>query len=267
MRKLRCILFILLVLTSEGVLATVEHESVLRIHYGGSWLQDQYLAPVLYTGQKVGIGGDMHQVFKRHPDWSHVGKIDMQFHWLYNPAYTNVIYSAGVAGGWGAGYNWHLWGNHIHLLLGPYLDFDYLARWHVRNVNKPYSMDIALDLMAQGSITYTFKGKKSSYRLRYWIRANLIGVDFVPDYWQSYYELTEGIAGHIRCSGMWNHRTLRHELTLDLQFAHSTWRVGIVHEYLEYGIKGLLFSREQVAAVVGTCFRFKTNPSPSLAPF
>ena len=267
MKGIRVTVILAALIWSQGVLATVEHEAILRVYYGGAWVQDQYLAPVLYSGQRVGIGTDFWQAFSKHPDWQHVGRVDAQFQWLYNPTGTNAIYSAGIAGGWGAGYTWSLCGKHLEIYLGPYLDFDYLARWHVRNVNKPYSMDISLDVMANAGIGYLFKGKKSSYRLRYFIRANAIGIDFVPDYWQSYYELTEGIAGQIRCSGMWNHRTLRHELTLDMQFKHSTWRVGVMHEYLEYGIKGLWFSREQVAVVVGTCFRFKTDPARSLTTF
>ena len=55
-----------------------------------------------------------------------------------------------------------------------------------------------------------------SYRLHYLVRTNLIGFDYLPEYWQSYYEVTEGVPGMARCSGHWNHHTLRHELALDL---------------------------------------------------
>ena len=134
-----------------------------------------------------------------------------------------------------------------------------MPRYIVNNVNKPYSMDIVAEIDAMAFVSYSFGGKKTSYRLRYLIRTNLIGVDFMPDYWQSYYEITEGIAGKIRCAGMWNHRYLNHELTLDMQFKHSTWRIGVRHEYLEYGEKSMWFSREQVSAVIGTCFRYRTK--------
>ncbi len=89
----------------------------------------------------------------------------------------------------------------------------------------------------------------------------------MPDYWQSYCELTESIQGKVRCAGMWNHRTLHHELTLDMQFPHSTWRVGVQHEYSEYGQPNMMFSHEQVSVVVGTCFRYKLNPKKDFTIF
>ncbi len=148
--------------------------------------------------------------------------------------------------------------------LGPYLAGDLMPRYIVSNVNKPYSMDISAEVQAMGFVSYSFGGKKTSYRLRYLVRTNLIGVDFMPDYWESYYEITEGIAGKTRCAGMWNHRYLHQELTLDMQFRHSTWRIGVRHEYLEYGEKSMWFSREQVSAVIGTCFRYRTKGNARL---
>jgi len=121
--------------------------------------------------------------------------------------------------------------------------------------------------MAHAGLRYVFKGKKTSYRLQYMLRANLIGVDFMPNYWESYYELTEGVKGDIRCAGMWNHRILQHELTLDMQFPHSTWRVGLVHEYDEYGQRNMMFSHEQVSAVVGTCFHYRIKPNKDYTIF
>ncbi len=224
--------------------------------------------------------------------WEHIGKVGVQGCGLQNTPKSNKIYALGVNAGWGAYYTWK-WtrtgnshsnkithsdkiskydkisnsDNYVNqgcksgfqIGVGPYLAADFMPRYIVNNVNKPYSMDIAADIDAMAFVSYSFGGKKTSYRLRYMIRTNLIGVDFMPDYWQSYYELTEGIAGKIRCAGMWNHRYLNHELTLDMQFKHSTWRIGVRHEYLEYGEKSMWFSREQVSAVIGTCFRYRTK--------
>jgi hypothetical protein len=54
---------------------------------------------------------------------------------------------------------------------------------------------------------------------------------------------------------------LKHELTFDMQLKRSTWRVGIEHEYLEYGIKSMMFSRETVSAVVGCVWQYKIRPA------
>lgn len=275
-RYLRIVLagVLLLCLPVHG--ENVDHENILKLRFGGTWIQDPYLSPSRYSGLHVGIGNEWWQDFRKESrlgragkleHWHHVGRVDAQFGWTYNPVKSNVLYNIGLQAGWGAYYSWIFAPQGVQIMLGPYLDFDYMGRLHARNVNKPYSMDIATDIMAMAGVSYAFKGTKTSYRLRYLIRANLIGVDFMPDYWQSYYELTEGIPGRVRCSGMWNHRTLRHELTMDMQFPHSTWRVGIAHEYMEYGDKNSMFSREQVALIVGTCFRYRLNPKHNLTAF
>ena len=255
----------------------VEHENVLMVRYGGLWQQDMYLSPLLYSGMRVGIGNEWWQVFRRSRErawgdtqrvggrWGHVGKVDGQFGWTYSSAMTNVVYSLGVAGGWGAYYDWTFYKSGVELLVGPYLDFDWLGKLHGSSVNKPYSMDVALDLCAMAGVRWSFHGRKTSYRLQYLARVNMVGVDFLPDYWQSYYELSEGVKGDVRCTSLTNHRMLRHALTLDMQFKRSTWRVGVEHEYLEYGKKEMMFSREQVSVVVGCMWHYRVNPSKSLS--
>lgn len=253
----------------------VEHESVLHLNYGGMWQQDQYLSPLLYRGMKVGLGNEWWQPYRtstrlgktgKLDNWQHLGSVNLQFAWTYNPTYSNLIYSVGLQGGWGTFYTWSFrdWG--VQVLLGPYVELDCMPKRHGSNVNKPYSVDFAADIMAMGGVSYSFHGPHTSYRLRYMARVNLIGVDFLPDYWQSYYEIASDISGDLRCSGVWNHITIRHNLTLDLQFPHSTWRVGVGHEYVGYG-KDIMFSREQVFATIGTCFRYRVRPNHNLTEF
>ena len=237
----------------------VEHENVLSVRYGGMWQQDQYLSPLLYSGQQVGLSNEWWQGFKkeRAQNWEHVGKIDVQFGWMYNEMYTNLVYVMGLQGGWGAYYGWQFEEYGLKLSLGPYLDVDVLGKLHGSSVNKPYSMDMALNMCALGGLEWSFKARKTSYRLRYMAQVNILGMDYIPDYWHSYYEMSEGILGNVRCTGLWNHRHLKHELMFDMQLKHSTWRVGVRHEYLEYGNKTMMFSREAVSGVVGCVWQYK----------
>ncbi len=131
-------------------------------------------------------------------------------------------------------------------------------------MNKPVSVDIAADVMAMSGVSWSFYGKKTSYRLNYQIRTNLIGFDMMPDYWQSYYELPEGVRGTARCSGHWNHHTIRHELSLDLQFPHSTWRVGAEHTYVNYGTKDLHFIRNEICIVIGCLWNYRMKANNKL---
>ena len=254
----------------------VEHESILMLRFGGSWRQDQYLSPLLYKGLMVGIGNEWWQPFRKETklgqagkldNWEHVGRLDVRFDWTYNPTQSNVLYALQLQTGWGANYVWRFVEHGVQVFVGPYLEVSGGIKYHIANVNKPISLDLMVSAQAMAGVSYAFKGKKTSYRLRYMVRFNLIGVDYMPDYWQSYYEMYEEVLGKVRCAGMWNHRTLHHELTLDMQFPHSTWRVGICHDYDEYGQKNMMFSTEQVAMVVGTCFRYKLNPKKDFASF
>lgn len=259
MKRLKHILLLIILCLTSVCAKGIEHENIFRIHFGGIWQQDQYLSPLLYDGLSAGIGNEWWQAFSRHENWSHVGKVYLTGGYMRNTKRSNAIHFYDIRGGWGTDYAWK-WPNiGIQLLVGPYLNAEFQLKSINNNVNKPYSFDIAIDAMAQVGIAYVFKAAHSSYRLRYIIHANVIGIDFMPDYWQSYYELSEGVKGNIRCSGMWNHRTLQHELTLDMQLPHSTWRFGIEHQYIEYGATHLWFSKEHVCAIVGICWHYETK--------
>lgn len=271
--KIKTYIILLCLLPLGAWAENVEHENILKVQYGGAWRQDQYLSPLLYTGMMVGIGNEWWQDFRQESrlgragklaNWQHVGKLNTQFDWTYNPVKNNVLYAIRLEGGWGAHYIWKWSPQGVQIILGPYVSLDNTVKYQVRNVNKPISVDAALHTMVQAGVNYAFAGKKTTYRLCYLVRANVIGVDFMPDYWESYYELSQMVQGKIRCAGMWNHRVVQQELTLDMQFPHSTWRLGIAHEYNEYGEKNMMFSREQVSVIVGTCFHYRINPKKNL---
>ena len=263
MRKWLCILLLSIGCQAIALASDwgAEHENVLSIRYGGTWLQDQYLSPLLYSGQQIGLSNEWWQGFKKDSTrhWQHVGQAHITGAMAYSERMNNLINSVGLQGGWGAQYVWKWQDIGLQALVGPYLDVELWGKMQASNVNKPYSMDLSLNMCAMGGVSWTFNAKKSSYRLRYLARFNVIGMDYVPDYWQSYYEMGEGFLGDFRCAGLWNHRHLKHELTMDMQLKRSTWRVGIAHEYLEYGTKAMMFSRETVSAVVGCVWQYKTR--------
>jgi len=263
------ICFSLAITAEEGV----EHTNVLKLKFGGSYQLDTYLSPLSYTGLQAGIGNEWWQPFRqdtklgrtgRLAQWAHVGRLDISGFKTVSSARSNSIYGFDISGGWGAFYCWQWFDNRLKLLLGPYMEADFAVRYLVVNVNKPLSLDIAVETMAMTGLTWSFYGKKTSYRLNYLIRTNLIGFDFLPDYWQSYYELSEGVHGTPRCSGHWNHHTLKHELALDMQFLHSTWRIGVQHEYIAYGTSNIHFSRNQVGLVIGCIWNYRIKANTRL---
>jgi len=249
------------------------HTNVLKLQFGGVYQLDTYLSPLAYDGIQVGLGNEWWQPFRqdtrlgrtgRLADWAHVGRVDFYGIRTINSASTNLIYGLELNGGWGAFYTWRWFDNRLKVILGPYLEAGLTARYMVSNVNKPLSLDIAADVMAMSGISWSFYGKKTSYRLNYQVRTNLIGIDFMPDYWQSYYELSHSIQGAVRCSGHWNHHTVKHELTMDMQFPHSTWRVGVAHQYIGYGSADLHFVRHHVNLVLGCIWNYRLKPNERL---
>lgn len=257
----------------DSVPANVEHTNVLKIQFGGGYALDTYLSPLAFSGLQLGIGNEWWQPFRQDTrlgrtgkltNWAHVGRVQVSGYRHINSARTNLTYGLEGNGGWGAFYCWKRCDNRIKVFLGPYLEASLGVRYIAMNVNKPLSLDIALETMAMSGISWSFYGKKTSYRLNYQIRTNLVGLDFMPDYWQSYYELSEGVQGTVRCSGHWNHHTIKHELTMDMQFPHSTWRIGAAHDYVNYGNEHMRFIRNQVYLVVGCIWQYRIKANSRL---
>ena len=265
-----------------------EHENILTLRCGRLWIQDQYLSPLLYVGHQVSLRNEWWQGFANTPtkvrlsgrqeynhtllnrkihrdNWRHVGRFHANLGLSYNEAYTNSSYSLGINGGWGAYYNWRWVNCGIELLIGPYLELDWKSKLQGANINKPYSTDLAMNLCGMGGVNWSIDKRGMSIRVRYLAQMNLIGAEYMPDYWQSYYEMLEGALGKIQFSSALNHRHLQHELTLDMQFKHSTWRVGVAHSYLEYGSRKMRFSNEEVSVIMGCIWNYRTRTQKSLA--
>ena len=255
------LLFPVLLMAQESV----EHENILKLKIGTGYQLDTYLSPMGYSGMCYGLGNEWWQAFRHAPaNWAHVGRADIGLTNYYNRAHTNRYLGVQLAAGWGAFYEWKWLDDRLRVQLGPYLDVFFSVREQASNVNKMVSFDAAIDVMAMSGISWSFYGKKTSYRLSYLIRTNLIGFDYLPEYWESYYEITQGVPGQPRCSGHWNHNTIKHQLSLDMQFSHSTWRIGAEHEWMHYGTKDLHFSHNEMRIVVGCLWKYRIRANARL---
>lgn len=273
MKRVIIVIGLLFCLVGVAAAEGVEHTNVLKVKFGWNYQLDTYLSPLAYDGMHIGIENEWWQPFRQDTrlgktgqlaQWAHVGRLDLRGMRQFNSARSNLIYGLDITAGWGAFYTWQWCDKRLKVFLGPYLEANFGARELASNVNKPYSFDVAADVMAMSGVSWSFYGKKTSYRLNYQIRTNLIGFDFMPDYWQSYYELSEGVKGTARCSGHWNHHTIKHELALDMQFLHSTWRVGAAHQYINYGTKDLHFIHNEISIVVGCIWNYRIKANEKL---
>ena len=253
--------------------SSYEHTDVFKLRAGGGYQLDTYLSSLGYTGWQVGLGNEWWQPFRQDSRlgktgkldrWGHVGRMDITGIGYTNDASSNNYYGIQLSGGWGAFYCLQWYDNRLKLHLGPYLDAGFTVRNQTVNVNKPVSFDVAIDVMGMAGISWSFYGRKTSYRIHYMLRTNLIGFDYLPEYWQSYYEVAEGVSGLARCSGHWNHNTLKHEMSIDIQFPHSTWRLGAEHELIRYYTDNQYFMRNQLCLVVGCIWQYKTQTNARL---
>ncbi|MCR5050341.1 MAG: DUF3316 domain-containing protein [Paludibacteraceae bacterium] len=246
----------------------IEHTNILMLKAGYGSHLDTYLSPVDYSGMHIGLSNEWWQPFRQDTrlgrmglldHWGHVGRLDITALSVANAAHSNSYLGARVAAGWGAFYCWKWHDDRLKTILGPYLESDVAVRYITDNVNKPVSLDIAVNAMVMAGLSWSFYGRKTSYRLAYLLRTNLVGFDYLPEYWQSYYELSQGVHGIARCSGPWNHRTVKHGLSVDMQFLHSTWRVGVEHSYNDYGTDNMHFVSNQISLVLGCIWQYKMN--------
>ncbi len=229
------------------------------------WQTDQYLSPLPYKDFSYAIQNQWWQSFQSDSTWTHFGSLQLQFAKLYPAKRTNYIYALGVNTEWGAHYHFAslLPVDGFDILVGPSVLADFMAREHGSNVNKPYSMDASLDFCANAAVRYSFTAPHSSYRVQYQAVISVLGLMFTPEYGQSYYEITEGIVRHNALFSSFHNRLfLRQQLSLDMQFRHSAWRIGVRHDYLHYSANNLSFSREEVSLVVGTIFNFQSSIRP-----
>lgn len=239
------------------------HEDILTIKYGYAWLTDEYLSILPYDGQQIGLQNEWWQKYNKHENWGHIGKLALNGAMTYNNMYSNILYGIGAQAGWGSLWRYEIKG--FELRVGPYLNVDFMSKIIGQYVNKPYSLDLGIDADLMLGLSYRFAGKKTSYRLSYWAQLNGLGVAFAVDHWESYYELQDGISKeNIGFAYIGKKVFFRQSLTFDMQFKHSTWRLGVEHEYFNYEHNNLGYQREEVSMVVGTIFNYRLRPATNL---
>lgn len=233
------------------------HENVLQLNFSYGKINDLYLSPLIYRGFAAGIENEWWQNLRKNSNFGHVGNINLKAGSYWNHNYSNSINTISINGGWGFYSNYRH--KNLRMLIGPYIELNSFIKNISNNVNKPVSVDLGADLKIMGSIGFAFAAKKTSYRIKYTAFINLIGAQFIPEYWESYYEISKNIKHDIGFSYLGNRINLRHELTFDFQFPHSTWRIGARHEYLKYGNNDILISNENYSIVVATIFNYSIN--------
>lgn len=150
---------------------------------------DTYLSPLEYTGTNYAL---LHRT-ERTAHWGkgHVtvmSQYDGQFAYTHSPTDDGKDLDAQLSamGGWH--YNWYI-ARHWRLAAGGLVEGSGGFTYNTRNGNNPAQGRIGAAMLASGIAEYWFPFFRQNATARLQLDAQLMGVQFAPQYGQSYYEI------------------------------------------------------------------------------
>jgi hypothetical protein len=148
-----------------------------------------------------------------------------------NPQSTALITYLGANTAYGVLYEYRDIDN-IVLHAGGNVDVDFGMKIHSRNVNNPYSMDLATNLNGMLGFRYMIPTKRRILNLSTQIEFPMMGCMFVPYPGLSYYEIynSKKIGETIHFSSFHN----KQGIIFNMPFKHSSWSVGVLMHLLKY---------------------------------
>lgn len=221
------ILFIVCLMFSCMLHAQTKQADVTRATLYGvgfSNLLDTYLSPQEYTGIDLRLSRES----VRKSRWEN---ITQQTFFQSNLSFTHNQIENNNTIGMLANWNYALHYNfpiteNFKLLAGGLTDLNGGFTYNMRNGNNPVQARIYANIGATGMAVWNTKIKNYPICLRYQINLPLMGVMFMPEYGQSYYEIFSlGQAdGVINFTSLHNQPSLRQMLTADFPVGKATMR-------------------------------------------
>lgn len=231
-------------------------------------LTDNYLSPLPYSGIGLKLNTESRKFYKPESDkLSYTIRGELKLGSTLNPAQTASILYLGFDLGYGTHYHFRPAKN-LQILAGGVWDIDLGFKGNLRNVNNPFSLDLATNINLSAVVIYDIQAKKRIIRLQGALESPLIGCMFVPEKGVSYYEIFM-----LRASGHYAHFSflhnklgLRQSYSVEIPFNNAKWRFGISSEILKYSANSLIFKRQDITLFVGytrDLYGFtRKNPAP-----
>ncbi len=203
---------------------------------------DTYLSPMEYKGPQLTFLNETHRTLKRNPHVLFTTLLQGEFSYTENPTQNahdmggSVRYDAG----WGRQWTNALWKN-LDLAVGGMAGGTMGFLYNSRNGNNPAQARACITTSAFARADYRFRIKKQTLGLHYQAHLPLLGVAFMPQYGQSYYDLFDrGNYDHnIRCTHFGNAFSLRQMLTLDIPIRHATLSLGYLSDLRQLHVNGI----------------------------
>ena len=240
------------------------------IHLASVTLIDEYLSSLPYKGFVLQYENNRFRYLTQKTDKiSQQSKIRLSLGTTLNP--TNSTMIAYVALDYGYGVHYHFRPHRrLQLLVGSVLNFELGAKYQLRNVNMPLSVDLAGNMNFSFILQHAIRAKKQELLFQAAIRIPVIGCMFVPEQGASYYEIfymkNRTNTAHFS-SIFYNKYGINQTYTLEIPAGRSVWCVGITWDYVKYQANDLVFKRNMAGVLLGwrhhiISFAGKKNTAP-----
>lgn len=202
---------------------------------------DTYLSPQEYTGVDFRVARES----MRMTNWMK-GRISLQsffqadFGYTHNKVDNNNTFSGLANWNYGLHYHFPITSN-FKLLAGGLADINGGFVYNLRNGNNPAQARAYVNLDASGMAIWDLRIKNRPLTLRYQINLPLMGVMFMPNYGQSYYEIFT--LGHwdgvVNFTSLHNQPSLRQMLTVDFPLGKAKMRFAYMWDAQQSNINDI----------------------------
>ena len=215
---------------------------------------DTYLSPLEYKGPELTFLNETHRALGRNPHILFTTLLQGEFSYTDNPTANahdmggSIRYDAG----WGRQWKNVLWKN-LDLTAGGMAGGTLGFLYSNRNGNNPAQARANIAASAFVRADYRFKIKKQTLALRYQAHLPLVGMAFMPQYGQSYYDIFDrGNYDHnVRCTYPGNSLSLRQLLTIDIPIRHARLSLGYLSDLRQLHVNGIKQHQYDRSFVIG----------------
>lgn len=219
-------------------------------------LLDNYLSPLTYDGIGFRYAYSSRKYLSpNNLKLSRENRFNINIAVTENPAKTSNISYLGMDYSWGLHYHFRPAKN-VQLLAGSLWDIEFGLKANNRNQNNPMNIDLATNLNFSGMAIYDTRILKYPFRFQFTFSSPFLGLMFIPEQGESYYEIFElkNYSDILHFSSFHNKQGFAEELTIQVPLKHTTWKLAIRNDYLKYSANEMVFKRNDWAISLGYVF-------------